>query len=302
MDWLQARLNLNTSQLRRIIERIPNFLALSIDDNLEPTINNIQSSLELSDEELTKMIVRQPDVFTYDMSAEIIKQRISLLQEILRLREDDIATLRRKCIDVPQLLFWPEEKMKGIQQWMQQRFDLGDAKIAQMCRNRPEVLYLNTTTLDDKTDLIQSDLSLSDDELSDLVSKFPSIFCMSTEENWRPKLQYLQTRFELDDNALKHLVLNAYSLVGLSEDTIEEKLQFYSNLIGEREAKRLVVKTYNLLKQSLKRRLNPRLAEVEKSGVKVRWNETLIKRLAIRSKEQWEKYKLDDAPRGRAAS
>jgi predicted transcriptional regulator len=125
---------------------------------------------------------------------------------------------------------------------------------------------------------------------------------MSTEENWRPKLQYLQTRFELDDNALKHLVLNAYSLVGLSEDTIEEKLQFYSNLIGEREAKRLVVKTYNLLKQSLKRRLNPRLAEVEKSGVKVRWNETLIKRLAIRSKEQWEKYKLDDAPRGRAAS
>ena len=303
MDWLQARLNLNKSQLRTVVERDPKILTLSIDDNLEPTIDNIQSSLELSDKELTKMIVRQPKVLVHNMSAENIKQRLSLLQKLLGLQEGDNRTLRKKCIELPPLLFWPEESMKESQQWIQQRFGLGDAKIAQMCRNRSQLLYSNTTTLDDKADSIQAVLSISDDELSDLVSKSPAILCgYSIEENIKPKLRYLRTRFELDDDALKNLVLNAPSLFSLPRDNIEEKLQFYSALVGERAAKGLVVKSNGLLQQSLKTRLKPRLEEVKNSGVKVRWNETLIQRLARRTKCQWEKYKLGEAPKGRAAS
>ena len=99
-------------------------------------------------------------------------------------------------------------------------------------------LYSNTTTLDDNTNSIQAVLSLSDDELSDLVSKFPAILCCySIEENIKPKLRYLRTRFELDDDALKNLVLTAPALFGYSETNIEEKLQFYSKLVGDREAK-----------------------------------------------------------------
>jgi len=153
---------------------------------------------------------------------------------------------------------------------------------------------------EEKADSIQADISLSDDELSALVSKFPAILCCySIEENIKPKLRYLRTRFELDDDALKNLVLKAPQLFGLSEGDIEEKLQFYSNLVGEREAKRLVIKSNSLLIQSLKKRLKPRLEEVEKSGVKVRWNETLIQRLARRTKGQWDRYKMGEAKRGR---
>ena len=47
--------------------------------------------------------------------------------------------------------------------------------------------------------------------------------------------------------------------------------------------------------------LKPRLEEIQKSGVKVRWTETLMRRLAIRTNNQWERYKLGDAPRGGAA-
>ena len=68
MDWLQARLNLNKSQLKKIIKRNPIFLTFSIENNLDPTIDNIQTSLELSNEELTKIIVKQPDVLKFNMS------------------------------------------------------------------------------------------------------------------------------------------------------------------------------------------------------------------------------------------
>ena len=135
------------------------------------------------------------------------------------------------------------------------------------------------------------------------MSKFSAILCCySIEDNVRPKLRYLRTRFELDDDALKHLVLKAPSLFSYSEGDIEEKLQFYSTLVGEREAKRLAIKSSNLLRQSVKIRLKPRLEEVEKSGVKVIWNETLLRRLAVRTPYQWEMYKLGDAPRGGASN
>ena len=303
MDWLQARLNLNKSQLRTIVKRDPIVLTLSINGNLEPTIDNIQSSVDLSDKELTKIFVKSPDVLRFNMSAENIKQRLSLLQEILDLPEVDIGGLRKCIITRPKILFWKEESMKESQQWIQQRFGLGDARIALMCRSRSQLLSSNTTTLGDNTNSIQAVLSLSDDELSDLVSKFPAILCCySIEENIKPKLRYLRTRFELDDDALKHLVLKAPSLFSLPEGNIEEKLQFYSTLVGEREAKRLVIKSSSLLRQSLEKRLKPRLEEVKNSGVKVRWNETLIQRLAIRTPDQWEKYKLGEARRGGAAS
>ena len=250
MDWLQTKLNLNKSQLRALMERDPIVLSYSIDDSLEPTIDNIQSSLKLSDKELTKMIARQPEVLNFNMSAENIKQRISLLQKLLGLEEGDVDGVRKYIKQAPDILFWKEESMKESQQWIQERFGLGDARIAQMSRNMPPLLYANTTTLNDKADSIQADLSLSDEELSDLVSKFPNVLGLSTEENVRPKLQYLRTRFELDDDTLKNWILNAASLFSLADDTIEEKLSFYSNLVGEREARRLVVESSNLLRLS----------------------------------------------------
>ena len=200
MDWLQTKLNLNKSQLRALMERDPIVLSYSIDDSLEPTIDNIQSSLKLSDKELTKMIARQPEVLNFNMSAENIKQRISLLQGLLDLQENDNTDLRMKIKRVPQVLFWQEKCMKESHQWIKQRLGLGDTRIAHMCRSRPELLYLNTTSLDNKADAMQLDLSLSDTEVSDLLSKYPAIFTFSIEENVRPKLQYLRTRFQLDDD------------------------------------------------------------------------------------------------------
>ena len=97
MNWLQDRLNLNKSQLRTIIERDPAVLGLSVENNIEPTLNNIQSGLELSDEELTKLTVRTPDVLkNFSEEAEAIIPRIQLLQKILFLGEGDFATVRKK--------------------------------------------------------------------------------------------------------------------------------------------------------------------------------------------------------------
>ena len=191
--------------------------------------------------------------------------------------------------------------MLESQQWMKDRLGLGDSKIAQMCRNTPYLLISKVATLEDKVDWVQTALSLNDDELCKLFGKFPSLLTLSPDRNIVPKLRFLRLTFELDDEELKNLVTKRPSLFTMSEKDIEEKLQFYSELVGESEAKRLVIKSPNLLTVSLKKCLRPRLAEVESAGKKIIWSETLVQRLARRTPELWERYGLNEATKGRGA-
>ena len=150
-------------------------------------------------------------------------------------------------------------------------------------------------------DCLQEALSLTDTELINLVHQFPSVLTYSIEDRLEPKLRYLRERFGLDDEHLKDLLLRMPGLFSYSDEKIEQKLQFYSTLVGEEKAKIMVVESPNLIvTASLENRLQPRLAEVQKSEKKVKWDKVLIQRLARRSKDVWDKYGIGDAPRGRA--
>ena len=194
MNWLQERLNLSEPQLRTIIGRAPGILTRSIEDNLQPSLEIIQSCLNLSDKEVTKLIVRQPGLL------------LSFLENLLNTEEDDLATLRKAIMGNPLVLFWSEETMLGIQQWMKNRLGLGDAKIAQMCRNSPQILTMKVATLEEKVDWAQAAMSLSDEELCELFGQFPSLFGYDPVQKLQPKLRYLRKRLNLDDQGLKDLV------------------------------------------------------------------------------------------------
>lgn len=117
----------------------------------------------------------------------------------------------------------------------------------------------------------------------------------SIEKKVEPQISYLQKRFEIDDKSIKEILKKSPRLLTCSiETSIEPMLAFYGALIGEKKAKRLVIESTNLLRVSLEKKLKPRLAEVQKSGKKFVWNETLIQRLARRTNKQWERYKLED--------
>lgn len=103
------------AQLWQIIKTNPNILTLSVDDNLEPSIGIIQSSLELSDEELTKVIVRESTVLTHELSTEKLTLRLLFLREILKLQEGDNTKLRKAIIRTPTILNFPEERMLEMQ-------------------------------------------------------------------------------------------------------------------------------------------------------------------------------------------
>ena len=294
IDWLQERLNLNKTQLRKIMERVPGTLACSIEGYIQPSLENIQTHLELNDKELTKMIARTPDLLNHKFSTEELAARLSFLQNLLNIEENDLATLRKAIIKRPDILFYPKDRMIEIQQWISERLGLSDSKIAQMSTSTPQVLTAKISTLGEKVDWVQTALSLRDDDLCELFGKFSPLFGYCPKKNLEPKLQFLRMTFELSDDALKELLLRMPGLFSSSEGTIEKKYRFYTRLIGESAAKKLVVeRPYLIVNFSLENRLKPRLEEVRKSGEKVKWDETTINRLATRSDALWENYGLN---------
>ena len=302
IDWLQAKLNLSKSQLSNVITVVPHILAMSVEERLEPTVDCIQASLDLKDKELTKIVVASPGLLKHSFSIETIASKVSFLQEFLKIEEDDLATLRKVVSRHARVLDFSEERMLDVREWMKNRFALGDSKCAEMFRNCPQLLLAKIETLEERANGIQEELELNDEELTRMVSKYPSLLTKSIEESIKPKVEYFRRTLALDSMEVKSLVVRYTVLLGASiEKNIEPKLEFYSELVGEVAAKETIRNHPTLLLESLKRRLVPRVEEVKKRGDKVRWTTALLIRLARRPDNVWEAYGLGEAPRGGAA-
>ena len=183
---------------------------------------------------------------------------------------------------------------------LQEQFGISQKEAGKVYLHNNRMLGMSlasiTETLEEMTNWIQAYLHLTDEELSILVRKFPKFLVLNPEENLEPKFRYLTRTFALNDNSLRDLLLRMPGLFTYSEKTIEKKLAFYSKLLGEKEARKLVAESpYFMVNYGLEKRLKPRLKEVLKSGKKVKWDKTLVSRLATRTDKQWEEYGLGDA-------
>lgn len=230
---------------------------------------------------------------------EEMEKRREKLRELLCATESEIEKLVRRN---PHVL----NRYDIIQAYspklalLQKRFGISPKEAGKLCLQNNRMVAMSlasmTKTLEEQSKWIQSSLHLSDEKFSILVRKFPRFLVLKPEENLEPKLRYLRKTFELDDDSLRELILRMPGLLTYSEKTIDKKLAFYSKLLGERKAKRLVVESpYFVVNFSLDRRLKPRLEEVQKSGQKVKWDKTLVSRLATRTDKQWEEFGLGGA-------
>ena len=289
--------------MRKTIERRPEVLTFSIEGNVETSLGNIQSGLELSDKELTKMIERKPRLMEKNFSSEKLAERIAFLRDILKIEKNDLSSLRKAILKRPDILYWSEESMLESQQWIKNRLGMDDGRIAKMFRNVPDLLKYKLETLEEKADWLQKELNLHDKELSKLISVRPDILIMSMKEKVRPLIKYLRRTFHLNDEEVKDLLLRYYPIFSYSIDkNLEPKFQFYSGLVGKAVAREAMLEKPYCFTASIKTRLTPRLEEIEDRGDKVRWSKTLLIRLATRTPAQWEAYGLGDAPKGVAAA
>ena len=294
-EQLRELLCASDKEIDKLVHDTPTVLnRRDVVKNHGPKIAMLQERLGISQKAAGKLCLTARSLLA--SSLEILEANVDWLEEELKFTEEELSKVVKRR---PGVLVAPENRMSEIQQWLKDRLGLGDARIARMSMNKPEILASKVTTLEDKVDRLQAAMSLSDEELGHLFGKYPNLFGYSPEKKIEPKLRFLRKRLGLDDQGLKEVILKCPSLLSRTEEDIDEKIKFYSGLVGESKAKRIVTKSSNLLKISLEKRLKPRLSEVQKAGIKVVWTEQLIQRLARRTDDVWERHGLEEARRGR---
>ena len=89
--------------------------------------------------------------------------------------------------------------------------------------------------MEPKLDWLQTRLDLDGEQLRKIFMTNPTLLYLSVEDNLEPKLQWLQTRFHLDDVQLRKMVLTLPSLLGYSvEDNMAPKPPTLSGRLASR--------------------------------------------------------------------
>ena len=188
-EQLRILLCATKAEIDKLVRNDPSVLMRrDIIKSYGPKVAMLQDRLGISQKAAGKLCLQCKRMLGY--SLETMEAKMDWLQA--RLDADDTAQLLKVIKrSSGKVLTVSEDKILEIQDWMAERLDLGDARIAQMCRNSPQLLSIKISTLDGKVNWVQTALSLSDEELSDLFGKHPTLFTLSTEKISRAKAAIL---------------------------------------------------------------------------------------------------------------
>ena len=332
VKWLQERLSLTDMEINKMLQRSGIIFNYHLQDNIEPKLDWLQSWLGLNDIELAKFIQRGPTVFGIGKSPDAIESKFQWLQSRLHLSDDELCTMIKRQPTI--LGFNIQNNLEPTVQWFQSRLHLSDEEVGQVVKRYPTILGFNIqNNLEPTVQWFQSRLHLSDEEVGKMMKtqpyllggniqnnlepkvqwlenrldldtselkRFKTSFSQSVTESLEPKLRWIQEILDLDDARLKILVRSYPPILSFSIETMARKIQFYSDLLGEEEAKKRLESDPRLIDYSLERRVQPRLAELEAIGLKLdvdaalstlvrytdkRWSEFISRRLSRLSLE-----------------
>jgi hypothetical protein len=186
-DWLQRRLGLDEAQLKKVVFLNPSLLYLRREDNLPPKLEWFQKRLDLDDEQLRKMIVAFPSLLGYSVE-DNLEPKFEWLQTRLEL---DAPQLVKVVVTLPQILSYSvEDKMEPKLEWLQKRLDLDNLGLRKMVLTLPSLLgYSIEDNLEPKLEFLAREIGLTRDELRDWVVKNPAALARSLERCYRARLE-----------------------------------------------------------------------------------------------------------------
>ena len=182
----------------------------------------LQSSLDLSDAELKKVVTVNPTLLGY--SVEAMASTFDWLQDRLGL---DATQLKTMVVRHSRQMARSVKSMESNCDWMQRRLDLDAKQLKKLVMGRPSVLGYSIDAMVLRLEWLQRRLDLDDAQLKKVVLLKPALLTYSVEDNLAPTLDWLQTRLDLDESGLRKMVLALPSLLGCSvEDNLAPKLEW----------------------------------------------------------------------------
>ena len=105
-DWLQSSLDLSDAELKKVVMRFPALLGYSVEDNMAPKLDWLQTRLELDEAQLRKMVLTLPTLLSYSVETNMAPKLAYLERETGLSRSE----LRDRVLRFPQFMSYSLEK------------------------------------------------------------------------------------------------------------------------------------------------------------------------------------------------
>ena len=183
--YLAKKLRLDDKALQKLFVTMHVF-TLSIEENLEPTLDWLQDRLELSDTALSKMIQLNPQILSYSIPDNL------------------------------------EPKLN----WLQQRLEMSDTALSKLIQKWPAILCLSIPdNIEPKLNWIHQRLCLTDEELSKLIQKLPPLLGCNIDTNIEPTINFYIDAMGAESKAIAFVIRNPASLSRSLEKRLKPRLQ-----------------------------------------------------------------------------
>ena len=198
LDWLQTRLDLDAAQLGKLVRKDPTLLTKSI-LSMDSNRDWLQRFLGPDEaHKLRKVVLRCPSALYYSLEDKI-EPLLENLSERLDLK--NVKQLRKMVVTHPPLLSYSfEKKIAPLLQWLQERkewqgrattmrLELDDAELRAVITGNPGILGASVEdNLERKLAFFVREAGVSRSELRDHVVKAPGILTRSLNR-YRARLE-----------------------------------------------------------------------------------------------------------------
>mmetsp|Transcript_15339 Transcript_15339/g.19650 ORF Transcript_15339/g.19650 Transcript_15339/m.19650 type:complete len:622 (-) Transcript_15339:260-2125(-) len=182
--------------------------------------NYLQSTFELSDEELRKAITRAPSILHSDPGSDGVWGRaVQFFEQNLCLNMEEKRKIFLAC---PQIISL--SATKNLEPQMEQiceQYKLSANTYAHMVFKYPQLLIYETGNIIDKMDDLESTLGLKKSETNKLLSACPAVLGRSLEGKIVPLVNYLKNDLRMDKKEVKKVCTSFPEIFGLG---MEQKI------------------------------------------------------------------------------
>lgn len=145
--------------------------------------------------------------------------------------------------------------------YLKDKVGLSDETMWKITFEAGTVLGLTAKTLDWKISVLRRNMKLSDDDIREIISKYPAILQKSADKKLSPTILLLVRALDLSKAELRSMVVKYPCIMGYSSQNLLRKVDFFTSTMGYSvdETRKLVVNEPRLMCAAVETGLWPRM-------------------------------------------
>jgi mTERF domain-containing protein len=196
--FFRDTLMMSDAEIVKLVTKSPRVLEYGSEQTVRPRIQFLESQCGVPSQVISKVVLKAPMIMSLGMK-ETLEPRVAFLKKSLGLNKSHMGKLVSRH---PQVLTCTEDMMQQRVDFLTNRAGVRPEDLSKVVVAHPQVLHYKLNSMQERLEYLSS-VGMSEEDISQAVSRFPQIFSLSVTTNMAPKWHYLVEHLGGDVKALR---------------------------------------------------------------------------------------------------